>query len=242
MGSPRRDRRRPGQGRSVRCRGLAVSCGLAWLLAAEVLAQGANPDAADHMPLASGNWWVLGASAGERFEIRVTEMRSERDGTRLVRVDDSNGDYRLLSIAADRSISLLELHRLGQAPLGLDPPLVMLPGNVAAGARHEHQTMARAFDPSGDSEPQQGSARAELAAARIEAVRTPAGRFEDCLALEGQVELAWSGGESQVEKFLVWLAPGVGPVRLQLGPDPRRATDLRLLEARVGDRSVPAEP
>jgi leucyl/phenylalanyl-tRNA--protein transferase len=65
--------------------------------------------------MAAGNRWVFGTSAGDRFEIRVTEERTERDGSRVVRVDDSGGDYRIVVIAPDQAASLLELHRLGHA-------------------------------------------------------------------------------------------------------------------------------
>jgi hypothetical protein len=197
------------------------------------------------VPLAAGNWWVLGATSGERLELRATDERSSREGDRVVRrvvrVDDSNGDWRLVALAADGSVLLVELHLLGQAPATFEPPLAILPAGIRAGERHEQESALRAFDPSGDIEPQEGSARVQAAVGRPESVRTPAGAFTDCLPVEGQLELSWRDGTESQQTFRLWLAPGVGPVRLLLGPAGSRAPDLLLLEARVGERVFPAE-
>lgn len=225
-------------------RSLATSAVLGCLLAAALLAQPGSPRAAgDRLPLASGSWWVFGGPGGERLEIRLTEESATAAGkSRVLRLDDSNGDYRLLAVAADDSITLLQLHRLGHAPARFDPPLVLAPARLAAGSRHEHRTELRTFDPSGQAEAQPGTAATQLEAGRLETVRTPAGTFADCLPVDGKLELVWGDGERQIEAFRVWLAPGVGPVRLHPAAASQPAADLRLLEARVGERSVPEEP
>ncbi|HUP23739.1 MAG TPA: hypothetical protein VNB06_12460, partial [Thermoanaerobaculia bacterium] len=157
--------------------------------------------------MAAGNRWVFGTTAGDRFEIRVTEERAERDGSRVVRVDDSGGDYRLVRIAPDQATSLLELHRFGHAPATFDPPLVLVPAGAAPGTRHQHEAALRAFDPGGDSEPQQGTARTELSIGRPETVRAPAGQFPASLPLDGVIELSWGDGSRHAETFRVWIAP-----------------------------------
>jgi hypothetical protein len=224
---------------------LAAALALALVLACGGVANGQPAGAgrdAPLLPMAAGNRWVFGTSAGDRFEIRVTEERTERDGSRVVRVDDSGGDYRIVLIAPDQAASLLELHRLGHAPATFDPPLMPLPSGAAPGTRHQHEAALRAFDPSGDSEPQEGTARTELSIGRPEAVRAPAGQFSASLPLEGVIELTWGDGSKHAETFRVWVAPGVGPVRLLVGATPRGASDLRLLEAKVGNLVLPAEP
>jgi hypothetical protein len=194
------------------------------------------------LPLEPGSWWVLATSAGERLELRASEGSARSGDERVVRVDASNGDYRLLALASDGSLRLLEQQRFGRAPTSFDPALVVLPPGGAAEGRHEHETTLRSFDPSGDSEPQPGRARIRVTAGRPEAVRTPAGQFTDCLPVEVVLALDWQDGSASEHPLRVWLAPGVGPVRVVVaGSDARRAADLRLLEASVGDRRWPAD-
>jgi hypothetical protein len=217
------------------------SLALLVLAGGSLAAQSGSGSPAERLPLSAGNWWVFGAASGERFEIRATEERASRDGSRLVRLDDSNGDYRVLTVGPDVGVSLVELHRLGQAPVTFEPPLVLLPAGARAGSSHQHESALRAFDPSGDSEPQEGSARARVSFGRIEAVRSPAGQFADCLPVDAEIELSWREGAPGADTLRMWLAPGVGPVRVITGGDARPELDLRLLEARVGERSWPAE-
>ena len=235
---------RAGRVPSTRARALALAAATIASLAVGAVLRAqtvANGPLEGRWPLAAGNWWVLGSPSGERLELRASEERTSREGARVVRVDDSNGDYRLLSLGRDGSVELFELHRLGHAPMTFEPPLSLLPADARPGASHGHETALRSFDPSGDSEPQPGKARVRIEIGRPEVLRTPAGQFASCLAVETSLSLAWSDGTAHEETWRVWLAPGVGPVRWIAGAGSRGAPDLRLLEASVGDKPIPAE-
>ena len=232
--------RLPGRGAALAAATIA-SFALGTVLTAQTPRTAASGPLDGRWPLAAGNWWVLGSPSGERLELRASEERTSREGDRVVRVDDSNGDYRLLSLARDGSVELFELHRFGHAPMTFDPPLSLLPADARPGASHGHETALRSFDPSGDSEPQPGKARVRIEIGRPEAVRTPAGPFADCLVVETSLSLAWQDGTAHEETWRVWLAPRVGPVRWIAGAGSRGAPDLRLLEASVGDKPIPAE-
>jgi len=97
--------------------------------------------------------------------------------------------------------------------IGFEPPLVMVPRRLEAGEPLEVAGQCTVWNRQG-RRLLNGSYARRIALEGLEEVRSPAGAFADCARLRTSTSLRFALGPSAELTQYLWLAPGVGPVRM----------------------------
>ncbi len=179
------------------------------------------------------------AAGSTAFAISVDEITDT--GKEAVRRDQSNGDYRLQHVD-DQGLWLHSVHFPGDRAVVYEYALLLIPATLAVGATHETEVDYRSTELGRSSGG--GTQSFEVHRLPDESMTTPLGRFDRCLVLRIRGRRVAAEGDSSSYELTVWLAPGVGEVRLsgqtEAATGAERTVDVVLGGALIDGRGVEA--
>lgn len=210
----------------VRCRRLAA---LALLVSS---LPGCKTDSTDYYPLDAPRWWyfavdatVLDEAQHSRYLMQNAGLAPGMDNTvHLQTAQAGSADFLRRQ---DGGVARIASLRPGmRGPRSDSPPRVVLPALLKPGSAWQtHSTLAlvesRTFEPRDRLIPRRLPVTLEMRVVGMDAtVEVAAGRFADCLEVEGQgvAEVPTDRGNgtaSVAVEVREWFAPGIGLVKLE---------------------------
>ena len=209
---------------------------------------GAALDLLSFLPMRAGDSWSYRDPATEATVVRYAseedETSIEDQPLRLVRIDSSDGDYRVEARGAGVGLLWLQEAVLGGGLLDYTGGLHLLPAEIETGAAYASSTdYSVTVD---DESVETGTVTSRVQVGALRSVRVGDELLDDCLELRVELRYRSTEGDEQDSQVTLVFARGVGLVgesgaatiapALRTTLTPRR---LDLVEAAVGGTLVP---